>query len=84
MDTVIRAKMYVNEVKRCADSTGEISQEEIKLNAVYGKEGTANNQWSKYTPSGSLSMVISNPGAFGKILPGQYFFIDLVPTTKED
>lgn len=79
----IRAKMYVNEVKRCADSSGETSQEEIKLSAVYGKEGTANNQWSKYTPCGSLTMTISNPSAFGKLLPGQYFFVDLIPTEKD-
>ena len=83
MDAVIRAKMYVNEVKRCAGSDGETTQEEVKLSAVYGKEGTANNKWSKYTPFGQFLMTISNPGAFGKLLPGQYFFVDLIPTDKD-
>lgn len=79
----IRAKMYVSEVKRCAGSDGETTQEEIRLSVVYGKEGTANNQWSKYTPSGSLTMTISNPSAFGRLLPGKYFFVDLIPTEKD-
>ena len=84
MDALIRAKMFVNKVNRGADSNGDISQEEIELSAVYGKEGTVNNQWSKYTPFGRLTMTISNPEAFGKILPGQFFFVDLVSTTKDE
>jgi hypothetical protein len=69
-------------VKSVADSNGDKSQEELALSAVYsGSE--ANKQWSKYTPSASLTMTISNPAAFGKVLPGQFVFVDLTPTDKE-
>jgi len=81
-EAVLRLKCVVNSVKSVADSNGDKTQEELSLNAVYsGSE--SNKQWSKYTPSASLTMTISNPGAFGKALPGQFFFVDSVPTDKE-
>ncbi len=83
MSAVLRLKMVVNSVKKVYDTEGNITQEELGLNAVYGKEGSANAQWSKWTPSGSLTMSISNPEAFGKVLPGQFLFVDLIPTDKE-
>ena len=82
-DAVLRLKMSVESVKKVADSDGNIQSEEIALRAVYGKEGSANAQWSKYTPSGSLVMTVSNPAAFGRVLPGQFMFVDLTPTVKD-
>lgn len=79
----IRLKMQVSSVLRRADNNGEIISEEIELIAVYGPEGSPNAQWSKLTPSASLKMSISNPGAFGRILPGQFRFVDLTLTDKD-
>ncbi len=84
MSAVLRLKMVVNSVKKVCDGNGAISQEEVGLNAVYdSKEGSANAQWSKWTPCGSLTMTISNPQAFDKVLPGQFVFVDLIPTDKD-
>ena len=83
MSAVLRMKMSVASVKHVCDPEGKIAQEEIELMAVYGKEGTANAQWSKWTPTGNLRFTVSNPDAFKKVLPGQFFFVDLVPTDKE-
>lgn len=83
MNPILRLKMSVTSVKRCADIVGEISSEEIELMAVYGPVGSPNEQWSKYTPSGNLRFNVSNPEAFGKILPGQFIFVDLTITDKE-
>lgn len=81
---MLRLKMVVNTVKRCADGTGEVGSEEITASAVYSsKEGSANAQWSKWTPCGALSFTVSNPAAFGKLLPGQFFYADLTPTDKD-
>jgi hypothetical protein len=80
---VLRLKMSVGSVKRVADGAGNINSEEIGFNAVYGKEGSANAQWSKWTPCASLTMTINNPAAFGKVLPGQFVFVDLTPTDKD-
>jgi hypothetical protein len=80
----LRLKMVVNTVKRHADNDGNISQEEITLSAVYSdKEGAPNKQWSKWTPSGNLSFVVSNPAALGQVLPGQFYFVDMHQCDKD-
>lgn len=79
----LRLKMTVTSVKGCADQQGQKYQEEIALSAVYGPDGSANGQWSKYTPAASLTMTVSNPQAFGKVLPGQFVFVDITITDKE-
>lgn len=80
---VLRLKMTVSSVKRNADGQGNIASEDIQLSAVYGPEGSANSQWSKWTPCANLSMQVNNPAAFGKVLPGQFVFVDLTLTDKE-
>jgi hypothetical protein len=80
---MLRLKMVVNAVKSCADSNGDKSQEEVSMNVVYGADGSANKQWSKWTPNGQLNFTISNPDAFGKVKPGQFVFIDITETDKD-
>ena len=79
----LRLKMSVASVKSVCDASGQKVTEEIALQAVYGPEGSPNALWSKWTPFGSLSFNVSNPEAFGKILPEQFYFVDLVPTGKD-
>lgn len=79
----LRLKLQVTSVKKVADNEGNISQEEVVLNAVYGANGTANAQWCKWTPCGTFNFTISNPQAFGKVLPGQFVFADLTITDKD-
>jgi hypothetical protein len=75
--------MSIASVKSGCDQNGAKVNEEIVLQAVYGPEGSPNGQWSKWTPSAGLNMFVTNPEAFGKVLPGQFYFVDLIPTTKE-
>ncbi len=79
----LRLKMWIASVKSSCAPDGSKSGEEIALQAVYGPEGSPNAQWSKWTPSASLTMYVTNPDAFGKVLPGQFYFVDLVPTDKD-
>lgn len=82
--SVLRLKMTVGTVKHVSNQDGEKYQEELTFGAVYSnKEGSANQQWSKWTPSANLSMTISNPQAFGKLLPGQFVFVDITPCDKD-
>jgi len=83
MPTTLRLKMSVQSVKSSCNHLGEKDSEEIVLQAVYGDEGSANKQWSKWTPSANLTMHVNNPAAFGKVLPGQFYFVDLVSTTED-
>lgn len=81
---MLRLKMVVNTVKRSADQSGDTQAEEITLSAVYSdKEGSANKQWSKWTPCGQMGFTVNNPAAFGKVLPGQFYYVDLIPTDKD-
>lgn len=81
---MLRLKMVVNTVSRNADQSGEINAEEITLSAVYSdKEGSANKQWSQWTPCGNLKFTVNNKAALGKVLPGQFYYVDLIPTDKD-
>lgn len=81
---MLRMKMVVNTVSRSADHNGDISAEEITLSAVYSdKEGSANKQWSKWTPTGNLRFSVTNPAAFGKLLPGKFVYLDITETDKD-
>lgn len=81
---VLRLKCCVNSVKTVHGTEGEPYQQELALSAVYSnKEGSANAQWSKWTPSASLQMTVSNPAAFDKLKPGEFVYVDLIPTDKD-
>ena len=80
----MRLKLQVSSVKRNANREGAIETEDIKLNAVYDdRKGSANKQWCEWTPFGDFSFTVSNPAALGKLLPGQFYFVDLIPTDKD-
>ncbi len=70
MTTVMRAKLRVTSVKKT-----EGQQEVLELTAVVGGSDEDNN-YSKFTPSANLTMVVSNPDLLGKFEPGQRFYVD--------
>lgn len=78
----IRAKFHCTNVSNSGHSTNGAAvktSEQVTLHAVYGKEGTDNATWAKYTPSGSLSLTIDNPEAWGQFEVGEEYFIDVTP-----
>lgn len=79
----LRMKCLVSSVRAVVDENGARSQEEIVLHAVYSDSGV-NKQWNKWTPSCNISFSVSNPDAFNKVLPGQFYYVDLSQTTKDD
>ena len=80
MSAVLRCKMRVESVARSMAADGvTVESESVKLCAVYGKEGTENAQWSKWTPSASLSIQINNPLAIGKVFKGGEYYCDFTP-----
>lgn len=44
-----------------------------------GEPETENASFSKYTPSGQISMSITNPNAFGFFAQGAEFYVDFTP-----
>lgn len=52
--------------------------ESVSFRAVYSSDPTHENyEWSKYTPSGSLIMNISNPNLFGHFEAGKEYFLTI-------
>lgn len=76
---MIRAKFYCASIQRMKSSEpgleGNTVAESIRLEAVIDE----NKEWSRWTPSGTLTMHVTNPNVFGQIKEGQMVFVDLTP-----
>jgi hypothetical protein len=68
----VRAKFRCTSVTAC-----EGGQENVTLMAANGPAGSENAGWSKYTPTGQLTMSITAVGAVGVFKPGKHYYIDL-------
>lgn len=76
---VLRAKMRVDEVTHSINSDGTVGQERVRLQAVYGEDGSDNARWSKWTPSATFDITINNPDAFNRLSKGHEFYVDFTP-----
>jgi hypothetical protein len=76
----LRAKFKVNSVVKNEQSAG-YEYVSVNMSPVYadkdGKENVENKSFSKWTPSGSLQMTITNPVAFNMFEDGQEYYVDL-------
>lgn len=63
--------MKCSVVKDCGESC-----KSIRLDAVYDPDPNGTNaSWSKWTPSGSVQMTITNPQAFDQFEEGQEYMV---------
>ena len=75
----VRAKFWVKEIVHHHNGQAGADQPvTVKLAAAYGN-GKGNEDWSKYTPQGDISMMITNPAASEMFELGKHFFIDFTP-----
>jgi hypothetical protein len=74
----VRAKFRCNSI-----TIFENDNREYSFSPVYGPDGSANAQWSKWTPSGSLKMTINNPECFDKFEVGQEYYLDFTAAEIE-
>jgi len=71
MSVRAKFKCYSKEMKE----QGAAPAAALTFYASYG-EGEDNKDWSKWTPSGTLQMTISNPAAFDWFEPGKEYYLD--------
>lgn len=74
----LQAKFRLNYVQRFpnADSTKPDCSRSLNFGAVYDNDPNgANRNWSEATPSGNISMVITNPGAFEQFEAGKDYLL---------
>ena len=73
----VRAMFYVTEMHHRVTGDPSAVNVQIKLSAAFGTylkglpEG--NRDWSKYTPSGDLSITITNPAAIEQFELGEVY-----------
>lgn len=72
----VRAKFWVKEVTHHHNGSPTSDQPvTVKLAAAYN-DGKGNEDWSKYTPSGDIVMLITNPAASDFFTLGKQVFVD--------
>ncbi|MBY5763641.1 hypothetical protein HFO06_11130 [Rhizobium leguminosarum] len=74
---VVRAKFQCMSITYFAHG-GPFNQAEIRFNAIYGT-GEENKSWSKWTPSGELKMMVTNPSAIEAFELGKSYYLDFTP-----
>lgn len=79
---IMRAKVYVSSVTRTVGAEGDVTSENVSFYAVpkpgsYPADGAdEDNTYAKFSPNAEFKMTIANPALFGKLLPGQRYYVD--------
>ena len=81
MPIAIVAKFVCQSVAIHRYSPKADKHEIVQLQAVTGDE---NKPWSKFTPSGQLTMTIDNPSAQGQLEPGRAYKITIEPMPDDE
>lgn len=72
----VRAKFWVKEIVHHHNGAQGTDQPvTVKLAAAYNN-GIGNEDWSKYTPSGDITMMITNPAASDFFELGKQVYVD--------
>ena len=79
---VVKAKFFVRSVTKHGPEGGQ-----VELGAAV--RGARNTDWAAATPTGTITMHVNNPGAFGffeslLVRPGMYPEVDLTFTASHD
>jgi hypothetical protein len=74
----VRAKLQCLSIAHHHSHDPNAVQAEVRLIPVYGSGG-ANKDGSKWTPSGELKMMITNPAAIEKFELDKEYFVDFTP-----
>lgn len=84
-NTSMRAKVRVTSIRQSKDDAGAVYQEALSFSfpakdSSYPADGSdEDQQFAKFSPSGSLSLTVANPALLGKFAVGDTFYLDFVP-----
>lgn len=76
------AKMECTQVTEKALGSTTDGERDKQVEAVWtavisGGDDDPNKEWSKWTPAGELTMLITNPEAFRQIETGQEYYVEI-------
>lgn len=69
--------MTVRAKFQCESVTITETQQQVAFRPVCD-DSPENKQWSKYTPSGALSLTITNAALLGHFKPGKQYYLDII------
>jgi hypothetical protein len=76
----MRAKMQVSSVESFQGGAEKVNYSCVTGTAPFGPNGESeDNTFARYSPSGTLTITITNPDLKGTIQPGQKFYVDFTP-----
>ena len=78
---MVRAKFRVTKITTTCWGANQPDSSEVTLSAV-GDD--MNKTWSKWTPSGNLSMTVNNPDALKQFEVGEYYFLDFTKAPAKE
>lgn len=74
---MMRAKMEVRSVAPAHEGAETIKMAAVCGTDPFGPNGESeDNSFARWTPSGDLSLTITNPDLVGKFTAGQKFYVD--------
>lgn len=73
---MVRAKFVLTNV---APRSTPDSGSDLTFNAQYDETIEEDRRYSRYTPSGSLSMHVDNPAALAQFEQGKAYYLDFTP-----
>lgn len=77
MERAMRAKMKITSVTRLEYGAEQVCMVAVYREGGYGEDGLdEDNTFAKFTPSGKLELTITNPALYGKLNPGEKYYID--------
>lgn len=81
---MMRAKMQVNQVDSYGvPPTSEVVQMAPVTSKPFDQDGNSeDNSYARWTPSGSLSLTVTNPNLIGKFKIGQRFYVDFTEAAE--
>jgi hypothetical protein len=77
---MMRAKMQVNAVEQ-KETVLTLSLSAVTDKPFDAEGNSEDNSFSKWTPTATLVMTITNPNLFGKFKQGQKFYLDFTEAT---
>lgn len=73
----MRAKVRINRVTDFGGNQCEIVANPVAKKESYPEDGyDEDNTYAKYSPMGEFKLTIANPALYGKLKPGQVFYVD--------
>ena len=79
---MMRAKFFVTSVEKPYDGAEKVNFSPVTSKPFDGEGNSEDNTYSRWTPSGALSLTITNPALHGKFTQGQKFYADFTEAAE--